>query len=339
MNILVTGANGFVGKAFIKSLLDDGHEVTALVRDLTSITKLKCIKWIQGDLLLPHTLPELETIDKAFYLVHGLKESDDQFEYHEAMCAVNFVNWIRRTNAGIVYLGGIAPENRNLSPHLRSRVLTGAILGASGLSVIELRASIILGEGSISFEMIKALAERFPMRPELSFLNQKCSPLALVDLISYLKATLSTKVIGHQIFEIGASSAISYGGLIDLYSKLAGLRRLRLKLPDIDRKIVMKVLDYAIPEFSQIGKKLADSLEFPTEVKSNLASEFFENIKPLSIEEAMKMALQKSQTKYAQIWDKEFIKFLVSEKILTQSMPDVLLKLEKVANLRQRLLK
>jgi uncharacterized protein YbjT (DUF2867 family) len=338
MKILVTGANGFVGHALLERLVDSGHEITALVREKKKHKKqFSQVKFIQGDLLRPDSLVELKDIDKAYYLVHGLKSDDDLFEYQESMAAVNFINWIRPTRAGVIYLGGLGPQTAALSAHLRSRHLTGAILGASGLPLIEFRASIILGEGSLSFEMIKAMSERFPFRPAMSLLDQPCQPLSIEDLLRYLEEALNISDEGHKIFEIGGPDVVTYGQLLDLYAELAGLKRMKVKLPEVEKKVLMKALDYAIPEHSNIGKKLTESLEHPTVVTNDLAKKTFPEIKPIELREAMDLARAESKTHYACVWEKDFLKNLLSDKILTQSgllSPELLRNLEKVGKLR-----
>ncbi|WP_408097206.1 NAD-dependent epimerase/dehydratase family protein [Peredibacter sp. HCB2-198] len=338
MKVLVTGANGFVGTALIERLLEEGHHVSALVRNKHKIKKHHDkIKWLEGDLLKPETLSVLKNIDRAYYLVHGLQSEERFFEYEESLAAVNFINWLRPTEAGVIYLGGLGPTKDNLSPHLRSRHLTGAILGASGLSMIEFRASIILGEGSLSFEIIKAMAERFPFRPELSLLNHPSQPLALSDLLDYLVAALDLPNEGHQIFEIGGPDVMTYGELIDLYAELAGLNRRVIKLPEVDVKVLMKALDYAIPEHSQIGRKLTESLEHATVVTNDRAQKAFPEIKPKELRVAMDIARASSKTYYAPIWEKDFLKMLLSDKILTQSgllTPELLRNLERVGKIK-----
>lgn len=341
MKILVTGANGFVGAALIQKLLKEGHKVTALVRSQEKITgrrKNENLKYVEGDLLNPESLPKLTHIDKAFYLVHGLKSPAGQFEFQESLAAVNFINWVRPHAPGIVYLGGLAPKDVELSPHLRSRTLTGCILGASGLPTIEFRASIILGPNSLSFEMIKALAERLPFRPELSLLDHPCQPLSLQDLLSYLEASMHLKLEGHHIVEIGGPDITTYGELIDLYAELAGLKRKRIKLPEVESKVLMKALDYSIPEHADIGKKLAESLGISTVVTSSKALELFPEIEPLDLRTAMDIARSASRTHYPPLWEKDFLKSLLSDKILTQSgllSPELLKNLEKVGKLRE----
>ena len=339
MNILVTGAHGFVGSALIPELLSEGHTVYAFTRTLDSKKKKDKgkINWIEGDLTNPSTLKDVPKIDAAFYLVHGLKGEESSFEFIEAMSAVNFINWVRPSNAKIIYLGGLGEDSAKLSPHLRSRHLTGSILGSSGLPVVEFRASVVLGEGSASFEMIKAISERIPFRPEISVLNQKTQPIALVDLLKYLMKSLDLKVTGHEVIEIGGQDALPYGELIDLYSELANLKRKKIKLPEVEPRVLFKALDYAIPEHAQVGKKLSESLAYPTVVTSNLAKERFPDIDPVPARVAMDMARASSKTHYSPLWEKDFLKMLLSDKILTQSglfSPDLLKNLERVGKLK-----
>jgi uncharacterized protein YbjT (DUF2867 family) len=343
MKVLITGANGFVGNALVKTLIENGHEVTALVRSIKDIKYTnKKVQWIEGDILDPKSLPKLKNMDKAFYLIHSLKEVGEVFEYYEAIGAVNFVNWIRPTGASIVYLGGLSPQNVQLSPHLRSRHLTGAILGSSGIATTEFRASIVLGEGSLSFEMIKALSERLPFRPQLSILNQPCQPLALGDLLKYFEASLERVATGHEIFEIGGTDVTTYGELLDLYSELAGLKRKKIKLPEVDQKVLMKALEYSLPEYANAGRKLTESLDHPTVVTNTLAHEAFPDIKLKSVRVAMDLAQSNSKTQYAALWNKDFLRSLLSDKVLTQSgllSPELMRNLEKVARLKDILIK
>jgi uncharacterized protein YbjT (DUF2867 family) len=336
MNILVTGATGYIGQALISHLLEGGHHVIALSRTSKHSKKFPKVKWLEGDLMMADTLPKLPPIDRAYYLVHGLKGQSQDFEFQEAMAAVNFVNWVRPENPGIIYLGAIVPKEE-LSPHLRSRMLTGAILGSSGMNVAEFRASIVLGSGSLSFEMIKAITERFPFIPEMKILNQPCQPIGESDVMKYLMAILEYQQKGHEIFEIAGPDVATYGELLELYAELKGLNRKKIKFPDVDAKVLIKALDYSIPEHAQIGKKLTESLEHATVRTSDKALKIFPDILPMDLRTAMDLAQASSRTTYAPLWEKDFIKLLLNDKILTQSgllSPELLRNLEKVGKIR-----
>lgn len=321
MKILIAGATGFVGRYLIEELLNDDHEIIALCRSLNKIKNHDPrIHWVEGDLLYKETLPEIEKVEKAFYLVHGLGGTEKNFEHEESLAAVNFLNWIRPSKAEIIYLGALGKERGASSPHLRSRHLTGAILGASGLGVLEFRASIILGSESLSFEMIKGIATRVPFIPELSLLAEPCEPLSLKDLLSYLKSGLDKKIKGHRIVEIGAGERTTYGELLELYLKVNGETKAKKKVPDFDPLIVKQLLEYLLPEHSGEGKKLVESLKYPTTADHTEANKLFPEIKPVPLEEAMKEASQNSHSSYSQIWDKEFIKEILSDKVLKQGL-------------------
>lgn len=340
LKILVTGANGFIGKNIIERLVHDGHDVFALVRNHGDVPA--GVTMLQGDLLKPETLPAITHFDRVFYLVHGLKSDRKGFEYSEAMMAVNFINWIRPTGASITYLGGLGEEHKMLSPHLRSRHLTGAILGSSGLPVIEFRASIVVGEGSLSFEMIKAIVERLPVIPEMKLLTEPCQPIALPDMMNYLEASMHLSVSGHHVYEIGGPDIVTYGELLDMYAEIKGLRRLHVKVPDVETKVILKALDYSIPEYKEAGKKLAESLIYPTVVKSLAAREAFPEIEPMDVKQAMNLAVKNSKTVYAPLWEKDFLKELLSDKVLTQSgllSPQLLKNLERAGKIKDMFLR
>ena len=314
MNILVTGANGFVGQHLVQKLSEDGHQVFALVRDLSKKKSLDGVEWIEGDLLkpLPSLKNKIKKIDCAYYLVHGLESDKKNFEYFEALMATHFIQWVKPFKPLVVYLGALGPRLERLSPHLRSRHLTGEILGISGLAVLELRASIILGAGSLSFEMIKALAERLPFLPQMPRLENPCSPLSQKDLIHYLLLALKLQIQGHKIIEIGSQTS-SYGDLLKVYGQQVGTKKVSLPLPDLDERVLASMLDMIVPEYSQIGKKLMESLIHPTIVEDHSADLFFPDFRPLGPEESMRTAILESSTYYAPIWKKDFYDILFSK--------------------------
>ncbi len=338
MKILIVGANGFVGTHLADKLLGLNHEVWGLVRDKNKISNNhKNFKLIEGDLL--DGLSEVETkFDCAYYLAHGMKAESEDFEYYEVKAAANFADWWKKNNGNkIIYLGGLGAGEDELSPHLRSRQMTGKILSLGG-SCLEFRASIILGGGSLSYEMIRALSERLPFRPDLKLLKTLCQPLALSDLMDYLIAGLDLNLTSHQIVEIGGDERLGYGELLDLYISKEKLKKKVIKLPDIDSNVFIKLLDYVVPEYANIGKKLVESLTHETIVKDGTAREVFPHVHPKTVMDGLIEARSTSTAEYHPIWDRDFLKKLLSDKLLTQAglfSPEVLQHFEKVIKLKE----
>lgn len=331
--ILIAGANGFVGKNLISALLsDEGVGIHALVRSEAKGRGLPAgIALAIGDLLDEKSLQNIGELDVAYYLVHGLKEGEADFEYQESKAAVNFAAWMKRSGCKkIIYLGALGPESDE-SPHLRSRHLVGKILALSGIPVLEFRASIVIGAGSTSFEMIKALSERLPFSPDFTKIENLCQPIALSDLILYLKAALDWNESEYRVLEIGGQDQISYSGLMKLYLKNTGRSKKSLKVPPVDDRVFKKLLDLVIPEMADVGKKLYDSLIHETTVKNRSALSAFPKIEPMGCVPAMTKAIQESTSSYPHLWEKEMVKFLLKEKLVhPQEITDwVLLKLKK----------
>jgi uncharacterized protein YbjT (DUF2867 family) len=316
--IAILGATGFVGTNLTLRLLDMGHEVLALSRRAGSWPlQHKNLSILKCDITRADHLAEaLAGIDCVYYLIHGLAESPEDFEFLEAKGASVFARAaVRAKIQKVIYLGGLGPES-DLSAHLRSRHLVGEILGLIPAATIEFRASIVLGAQSTSFEMIKALAQRLPVRPYAAWLETPCQPIGMEDLLSYLCAALELQVKGHTVVEIGASEVLPYGELLDLAYKLEGVSRPKFLLPITDQRVLIPLIDVVLPEFSNVGKKLFLSLAYPTVVTDQKAEELFPDIKPQSIEEAMRLAWEESRTQYPAVWEGDFWKEMGEHTLL-----------------------
>ena len=316
--LAIVGATGFVGTALTLKLLDQGHHVVALSRHPEKWPlQHKNLKVIKGDLLKGQVVEQLlKEADAAYYLVHGLHAEEQDFEWEEARSATNFA--AAATKAKLqktIFLGALGPSEE-ASLHLRSRHLVGDILGLSAAACIEFRASIVLGANSTSFEMIKAITQRLPVRPYASWLETPCQPIAKEDLLSYLVAALETEVVGHHIVEIGSPQVVPYGDLLDLYAKNENLVRPKFLLPVADQRMLMPVLELVVPEYQEVGKKLFMSLEFPTVVTDRSAEELFPDITPMSLDEAMNQAYEASDTEYPAVWEGDFWKELKDHTLL-----------------------
>lgn len=318
MKITILGATGFVGTALTLKLLDAGHTVKALSRTPERWPlQHHNLSVVKGDVADPHALEEvLKGSDVAYYLVHGLGEEEDDFEFVEARGATNFVQVAAKQKVRkVIYLGGLGPDE-GVSKHLRSRHLVGDILGLLPGACLEFRASIVLGAQSTSFEMIKALTYRLPVRPYAQWLETPCQPIALKDLLAYLTAGLECDVLGHTVIEIGAPQVLGYGELLDLAIKHEGLTRAKFLLPPADRKVFHPLIDLVVPEFSEVGKKLFDSLSTPTVVTDTKADELFPDIKAISVEDALKEAFAESHTTYHALWEGDFWKEILDQTLL-----------------------
>lgn len=316
--LAVVGATGFVGTALTLKLLDLGHEVVALSRHPEKWPlQHKNLRVIKGDLLNTNGLADLlRGADAAYYLVHGLNSDDSDFEFEEARAATNFAAAANKAKLQkTVFLGALGPSE-NCSVHLRSRHLVGDILGLSAAACVEFRASIALGANSTSFEMIKAITQRLPVRPYAAWLETPCQPIAETDLMAYLIAALDVQVVGHHIVEIGAPQVVPYGDLLDLYAKNEKLTRPKFLLPMTDQRLLIPVLELIVPEYHEIAKKLFMSLECPTVVTDHSAEELFPDIKPMDLDQAMAQAFEASETDYPAVWEGDFWKELKDHTLL-----------------------
>lgn len=242
MTILLTGANGYIGLRLLPSLLERGHTVLALVRDpsrfpgqeFTSFLESRQLRLLTGDLLAPHNLPSLPSdLDVAYYLLHSMG-SGEQFAEKEATCAKNFLLWVEPVSPkSIVYLSGLVPSTTaaELSPHLASREHTNNLLRSGSVPVTTLRASIIVGSGSASFEIIRDLAEKLPFMLTPRWTHTRCQPIAIRNVIGYLTGLLDHPEAFGSEFDIGGPQVLTYQDLLRRYAKVRQLQRYIISVP------------------------------------------------------------------------------------------------------------
>ena len=220
--ILIAGATGYVGGELLKALLAAGYPVRCLARrpDVLRAKGLAGLEVVAGDVLDGASVhAAMAGVDTAYYLVHSMG-STQSFEEQDRTAAQNFANAARGAGVKrIIYLGGLGHNADQLSAHLRSRHEVGEILKSTGVPVIEFRASVVIGSGSLSFEMIRALVERLPVMIAPRWVSVAAQPIAIADLLSYLMAALDLPLAGNRIFEIGGSDRVSYGGLMKEYAR------------------------------------------------------------------------------------------------------------------------
>ena len=299
--VLLTGATGYVGGRLLPRLEQCGYRVRCLARRPESLASRigDNTEVVPGDVLDPASLTRaMAGVDTAYYLVHSMG-ADRDFETEDRIAATNFAQaaaaaGVRR----IVYLGGLGDADNKLSKHLRSRQETGDVLRAHHSAVVEFRASIVIGSGSLSFEMIRALVERLPVMICPRWVQVKAQPIAIEDLLEYLMAAIAMPMEPSQIYEIGGPEQVSYGQLMHEYARQRGLTRWMIPIPLLTPYLSSLWLGLVTPLYARVGRKLVDSLRNPTLVSNNLAETKF-SIRPRSLSEAIARALVNEDREFA----------------------------------------
>ena len=290
--ILLTGASGYIGGRLLRTLHERGERVRALARrpdDLRGRVPAT-VEVAGGDVLDASTLaPAFEGVDTAYYLIHAMASRHD-FEREERTGAENFARAAKAAGIRrIIFLGGLGSEG--LSKHLASRQDVGRILRDSGIPTLEFRASIILGSGSLSFELVRALVERLPVLIVPRWASQRTQPIAIEDMIQYLAAGLDVELPTSQTVEVGGADRVSYLDLMREYAKQRSLGRRFISVPVLTPWLSSKWLGFVTPVYARVGRKLIDSLRNETVVSSPGASTLFPKIRPRGFREAMARAL------------------------------------------------
>jgi uncharacterized protein YbjT (DUF2867 family) len=297
---LLTGATGYVGGRLLPELERRGYRVRCLTRRpdallprVAATTEVVC-----GDLSIPATLATaFDGIDTAFYLVHALGTKHD-FEAEERAGAEAFAREARAAGVKrIIYLGGLGPEEIR-SPHLRSRHAVGRILRESGIPTFELRASIIIGSGSLSFEMVRALVEKLPVMVTPRWVQRLAQPIGIEDVIAYLLEAAELPASKAGTYEIGGPDQLAYRDLLVTYARLRGLRRLIFRVPVLTPRLSSLWLGLVTPVYARIGRKLVDSIQHDTVVTDQRAREVF-SVVPRGVEEAIRRALANEDREFA----------------------------------------
>ena len=302
-NILLTGATGYVGGRLLPLLVADGWRVRCLARlpEHLSPRVPAGVEVVRGDLLDAGSLSAaMQGMEAALYLVHSMGATGD-FEQQDRLAAEHFA--AAASAAGvqrIIYLGGLGENEPDLSAHLRSRHEVGERLRAHGVPVIEFRASIIIGSGSLSFEMIRALVERLPVMVTPRWVRVTAQPIAIGDVLTYLRAALAVDTGNRNLtIEIGGPDRVSYGELMREYAHQRGLRRLMIPVPLLTPRLSSLWLGLVTPLYARVGRKLVDSLRYSTVVRDDSAQRLFP-IRPIGVREAIARALRNEDSSFAQ---------------------------------------
>lgn len=299
--ILLTGATGYVGGRLRRLLEERGQALRCLSRRTEGLSSrvAPTTELVTGDVLKPETLgPALEGVRTAYYLIHSMG-SDHDFEERDRTAARNFATEAEKAGVRrIIYLGGLA-HGDDLSPHLRSRHEVGEVLRDSRVAVLELRASIVLGSGSLSFEMIRALVERLPIMITPRWVDVKAQPIAIDDLLAYLVAALDVALEGSRVFEIGGADRVSYGELMHEYARQRRLRRVMIRVPVLTPRLSSLWLGLVTPVYARVGRILVESIKHPSVVRDTGALDVFP-VRPRGMADAIAAALRNEDREFAE---------------------------------------
>ncbi|MCH9633745.1 MAG: hypothetical protein S4CHLAM7_04780 [Chlamydiae bacterium] len=297
MKILLTGASGYIGARLLIRLIQENHFVYVLVRNPSRFNPPPNsdgkIKVIEGDILDMLSLKNIPSdIEVAYYLIHSMSKDAENFDLKDRIAAENFIEVIQKTACKqIVYLSGIVNDD-HLSKHLSSRFEVEKILKTSTIPVTCLRAAIIIGAGSASFEIIRDLVEKLPIMIAPKWVLSKCQPISIVDVIDYLSKVLNHKDCIGQSFDIGGEEALTYREILLRFAKLRKLRRYILVVPFFTPRLSSYWLFFITTVNIQLAKALVDSLKNNAVCSDQKILKILPK-KCLTFEESVKRAFQK----------------------------------------------
>ena len=314
--VLLTGGTGYIGGRLlpllthcsdiqVRCLARRPDHLRAAILNLSSPPEAAAdrsahVEIVAGDCLDAESLaPALEGVDTAYYLIHSMAVSQS-FEQVDRQAAITFAAAARQAGVRrIIYLGGLGDPADRLSDHLRSRHEVGQILLQSDAEVIELRASIIIGSGSLSFELIRALVERLPVMLCPKWVATPAQPIAVEDVLDYLLAALDLPPHASRVLEIGGPQRVCYGDIMREYARQRGLRRWMISLPVLTPYLSSLWLGLVTPVYARIGRRLVESLRNPTVVNDSSAMKVF-SVRPRNLSDAVRRAIAHEDHQFAE---------------------------------------
>lgn len=299
VNVLVTGATGYIGGRLVPRLIDAGHRVRCLAREPLRLEgRFPGAGIVAGDVFdRASTVRALEGIETAYYLVHSMARGKDDFAASDRAAARTFAEAAREAGVRrIVYLGGLGVDDAALSHHLRSRHEVGTLLRSSGVAVTEFRAAIIVGSGSASFEMIRYLTDRLPAMIAPRWVATRCQPIAIRDVLAYLVAELERPSQGDAVFEIGGGDVLSYRELMLRYAAIRGLRRTIVVVPVLTPRLSSAWVNLVTPIPYALARPLIEGLTSEVVVHDDSARRAFPSIAPIGYDESVRLALDRYKT-------------------------------------------
>ncbi|KAB1157251.1 SDR family oxidoreductase [Tenacibaculum aiptasiae] len=295
MKILITGTTGYVGKRIIPILLQEGHTLVCCVRDLNRIPlELKAkkeISFVEIDFLKPENqLPK--DIDAAYYLIHSMSTSSDDFESLEEKCAKNFKELVEKTTCKqVIYLSGIVNDN-SLSKHLQSRYKVEQILSSKEYGLTTFRAGIVVGSGSASFEIIRDLVEKLPIMVAPRWLHTKTQPIAIRDVLSYLTKSLFNEKVYNKSYDIFGPEVLTYKEMLLQFAEVRKLKRIIITLPVLTPKLSSYWLYFVTSTSFNLAKTLVDSMKVEVIGRESNINKII-SVKPITYKEAVDRAFKK----------------------------------------------
>ena len=299
MKILLTGATGYIGKRLLPVLLEAGHEVICTVRDVQRFhspdSVLNRIQVIQVDLLDPDSLKRIpQDIDGAYYLVHSMSGGGEYYE-REQRCAINFRDYMQTTQVQhVVYLSGIVNEEE-LSEHLSSRKNVEDELRAGRYHFTCLRAGIIVGSGSASFEIIRDLVEKLPIMVAPKWLNTRCQPIGVSDVLAFLNKSMLEPAVYDQDFDIGGPDVLSYKEMLLGFAKVRRMWRLIVTIPVFTPRLSSYWLYFVTSTSYHLAVALVNSMKIEVVARDSRINDVL-GIEPISYEEALRRAFRKIES-------------------------------------------
>lgn len=296
MKILITGATGYIGKRLLPALIESGHEVVCCVRDKTRLTKYQetCnIILFEVDFLEPVDLADAPLdIDAAYYLIHSMSNDTEKFDQLEKLAALNFRDYINKTTAKqVIYLSGLS-NDVSLSKHIQSRRRVEDILKSGDYATTVLRAGVIVGSGSASFEMIRDLTEKMPIVFAPPVINTNCQPIAIRNVIQYLKGILLNEQTYNNVYDIGGPEILTYKQMIQLYAKIKGYKRLLMIVPFFNNRLAAFLFSLISSITYHLSLNLLNSMRVEMVCKDNELEKLLK-IEAIDYKTALSLAFEK----------------------------------------------
>lgn len=298
--ILITGATGYIGGRLLKKLENKGYVLRCFVRDGAILkARFKDVEFevVEGDIFDPKSIEDaLKGVDAAFYLIHSMGSKKGCFEELDKKAAENFASASQKVGLKkLIYLGGLGDDRQGkLSKHLKSRHEVGEILRSSGSKVIEFRASIILGSGSLSYELMKALVEKLPIMVTPNWVGTKLQPIFIDDALEYLTQAIELKLNDHLVVSIGGKDIINFKELMLAYAKIKKLKRFVIVLNVLTPYLSALWLGLITPIYARVGRKLIESILNETVVIETEPLKHFK-VQPIGVEEALKKCIEREE--------------------------------------------